>query len=100
MQHSIPVETLGPQGEIMAQAVQTCVHCGFCMPACPTYRVLGEEMNSPRGRIFLMKEVLEGAMALDEAMPFVDRCLGCVGCVPACPSPFPACRSTASARRA
>lgn len=86
MQHSIPVETLGPQGEIMAQAVQTCVHCGFCLPACPTYRLLGEEMNSPRGRIFLMKETLEGSLPLDEAMPYIDRCLGCVGCVPACPS--------------
>ena len=86
MQHSIPVETLGPQGEIMAHAVQTCVHCGFCLPACPTYRLLGEEMNSPRGRIFLMKEALEGNLTLEEAMPYVDRCLGCVGCVPACPS--------------
>lgn len=86
MQHSIPVETLGPQGEIMAQAVRTCVHCGFCLPACPTYRLLGEEMNSPRGRIFLMKETLEGSLPLDEAMPYIDRCLGCVGCVPACPS--------------
>ncbi len=86
MQHSIPVETLGPQGEIMAHAVQTCVHCGFCLPACPTYRLLGEEMNSPRGRIFLMKETLEGTLALDEALPYIDRCLGCVGCVPACPS--------------
>jgi glycolate oxidase iron-sulfur subunit len=86
MQHSIPIETLGPQGEIMAHAVQTCVHCGFCLPACPTYRLLGEEMNSPRGRIFLMKEALEGNLTLEEAMPYIDRCLGCVGCVPACPS--------------
>ena len=89
MQHSIPVETLGPQGEIMAHAVQACVHCGFCLPACPTYRLLGEEMDSPRGRIFLMKEVLEGELELDQAMPYVDRCLGCVGCVPACPSGVP-----------
>mgnify|MGYP001190430339 CR=1 FL=1 len=86
MQHSIPVDTLGPQGEIMAHAVQTCVHCGFCLPACPTYRLLGEEMDSPRGRIFLMKETLEGNLALEEAMPYVDRCLGCLACVPACPS--------------
>ena len=86
MQHNIPVETLGPQGEIMAHAVSACVHCGFCLPACPTYRLLGEEMDSPRGRIYLMKEVLEGGLALDQAMPFIDRCLGCVGCVPACPS--------------
>jgi glycolate oxidase iron-sulfur subunit len=70
----------------MARAVTTCVHCGFCLPACPTYRVLGEEMDSPRGRIFLMKSVLEGELALDEALPYVDRCLGCVACVTACPS--------------
>jgi glycolate oxidase iron-sulfur subunit len=70
----------------MAKAVQTCVHCGFCLPACPTYGDLGNEMDSPRGRIFLMKEVLEGKCELDEALPYVDRCLGCLGCVTACPS--------------
>ena len=70
----------------MARAVETCVHCGFCLPACPTYRVLGEEMDSPRGRIVLMKQVLEGDLALDDALPHIDRCLGCLGCVTACPS--------------
>jgi glycolate oxidase iron-sulfur subunit len=70
----------------MARAVETCVHCGFCLPACPTYRVLGEEMDSPRGRIVLMKEVLEGNLALEDALPHIDRCLGCLGCVSACPS--------------
>ncbi|MCB0202275.1 MAG: 4Fe-4S dicluster domain-containing protein, partial [Anaerolineae bacterium] len=89
MQHAIPVETLGPQGQAMADAVQACVHCGFCLPACPTYRLLGEEMDSPRGRIYLMKETLEGALPLAEAMPYIDHCLGCVGCVPACPSGVP-----------
>jgi glycolate oxidase iron-sulfur subunit len=86
MQHRIPVESLGPQGEAMAHAIAGCVHCGFCLPACPTYKVLGEEMDSPRGRIFLMKEVLEGNLEPEPALPYVDRCLGCLACVPACPS--------------
>ncbi len=73
----------------MAHAVDACVHCGFCLPACPTYQVLGDEMDSPRGRIILMKEVLEGGLPLFEAAPHLDRCLGCVGCVTACPSGVP-----------
>lgn len=86
MQHTIPIQSLGPAGEQMANAVEKCVHCGFCLPACPTYNVLGEEMDSPRGRIILMKSVLEGDLELEEALPYVDRCLGCLGCVTACPS--------------
>ncbi|MEZ4637524.1 MAG: (Fe-S)-binding protein [Caldilineaceae bacterium] len=70
----------------MAEAVEACVHCGFCLPVCPTYVVLGEEMDSPRGRIVLMKGVLEGNLSLDEVLPHIDRCLGCLGCVTACPS--------------
>ena len=86
MRHSIPVEKLGPQAHAMAHAVEACVHCGFCLPACPTYLTLGEEMDSPRGRILLMKGVLEGELKLADALPYVDRCLGCLGCVTACPS--------------
>lgn len=86
MRHEIPVANLGAQAEAMAEAVESCVHCGFCLPACPTYLELGEEMDSPRGRIVLMKGVLEGNLAVDEALPYVDRCLGCLGCVSACPS--------------
>jgi len=73
----------------MAEAVSKCVHCGFCLPACPTYSVLGEEMDSPRGRIILMKSVLEGSVELDDAILYIDRCLGCLGCVTACPSGVP-----------
>ncbi|MCS7089058.1 MAG: glycolate oxidase subunit GlcF [Thermoflexales bacterium] len=73
----------------MAHAVATCVHCGFCLAACPTYRLLGQEMDSPRGRIVLMKSVLEGGLHPEDAALHIDRCLGCVGCVPACPSGVP-----------
>ena len=86
MQHRIPVESLGPGGGAMARAVEACVHCGFCLPACPTYRVLGEEMDSPRGRILLMKSALEGSLTVEDTQPFIDRCLGCLACVTACPS--------------
>jgi glycolate oxidase iron-sulfur subunit len=86
VQHSIPLDPSNPHRDAMAHAVETCVHCGFCLPACPTYKVLGEEMDSPRGRIVLMKEVLEGTLTLADAQPHIDRCLGCLGCVTACPS--------------
>lgn len=86
MRHSIPVDSLGPQAPLMAEAVASCVHCGFCLPACPTYLALGEEMDSPRGRILLMKGALEGELSQEEVLPHVDRCLGCLACVTACPS--------------
>ena len=89
MQHNIPVDRLGPNGSTMASAVKSCVHCGFCLPACPTYQVLGQEMDSPRGRILLMKNVLEGTLSVQEAQPFVDRCLGCMACTTACPPDVP-----------
>jgi glycolate oxidase iron-sulfur subunit len=86
MQHSIEPQEIGPQGKAMADAVSSCVHCGFCLPTCPTYVVLGEEENSPRGRIVLMKEVLEGELEVDDAIAPIDNCLGCQACVSACPS--------------
>jgi len=86
MQHSIPVGELPPRGEEMAKAVQTCVHCGFCLPTCPTYQVLGQETDSPRGRIFLMKEVLEGKLEVHDVQKHLDQCLGCVACQTSCPS--------------
>jgi glycolate oxidase iron-sulfur subunit len=89
MQHQISLQQYGPHGESMADAIQKCVHCGFCLPSCPTYRDLGEEMDSPRGRIFLIKEVLEGNLTVDDAAPYIDRCLGCVACETSCPSGVP-----------
>jgi len=86
MRHAIPIDSLGPQAPSMAEAVANCVHCGFCLPACPTYLALGEEMDSPRGRIILMKGALEGELSQEDVLPHVDRCLGCLACVTACPS--------------
>ena len=63
------------------------MHCGFCLPTCPTYVLWGEEMDSPRGRIYLMKAGLEGRTAMTPAfVGHFDACLGCMACVTACPS--------------
>jgi glycolate oxidase iron-sulfur subunit len=69
-----------------AALIGDCVHCGFCLPTCPTYILWGEEMDSPRGRIYLMKEGLEGAPMTDAMVSHWDACLGCMACVTACPS--------------
>src|SRR5229473_8018473 len=64
-----------------------CVHCGLCLEACPTYALTRAEMDSPRGRIYLMKALAEGALALDaDAVRHLDLCLECRGCETACPS--------------
>jgi glycolate dehydrogenase iron-sulfur subunit len=63
-----------------------CVHCGFCLPACPTYSLWGEEMDSPRGRIHLVTQVLDGEELSTAAAEHFDRCLGCMACMTACPS--------------
>jgi glycolate oxidase iron-sulfur subunit len=70
-----------------SRLIDKCVHCGFCLPACPTYALWGEEMDSPRGRIYLMKSALEGRVELNERfVRHFDACLGCMACVTACPS--------------
>ncbi len=69
-----------------AALIGDCVHCGFCLPSCPTYVLWGEEMDSPRGRIYLMKEGLEGEPMSDSMVGHFDACLGCMACVTACPS--------------
>ena len=67
--------------------IDKCVHCGFCLPTCPTYVLWGEEMDSPRGRIYLMKAGLEGRAEMTASfVQHFDRCLGCLACVTACPS--------------
>ena len=76
---------LDPGGHLAAAAAD-CVHCGFCLPACPTYQLWGEEMDSPRGRIHLISQVLDGAPVSESVTTHLDRCLGCMACVTACPS--------------
>ena len=66
--------------------VDDCVHCGFCLPTCPTYALWGEEMDSPRGRIHLMDQALHGEPLTPAMTEHFDRCLGCLACVSACPS--------------
>jgi glycolate oxidase iron-sulfur subunit len=73
--------------ESSSALIDKCVHCGFCLPTCPTYMLWGEEMDSPRGRIHLMKAELEGRAAIDASfVRHMDACLGCLNCVTACPS--------------
>lgn len=71
--------------------ISACVHCGFCLQACPTYLALGDENDSPRGRIYLMKALVEGELSLDDESvhTHIDRCLGCRACETACPSGVP-----------
>ncbi len=76
---------LDPSGELRGLA-DDCVHCGFCLPACPTYQLWGEEMDSPRGRIHLMTQILDGTEGTPASAEHLDRCLGCMACVTACPS--------------
>ncbi len=69
------------------RVVRTCVHCGFCTATCPTYVLLGDELDSPRGRIYLMKEMLENDRPADaETVKHIDRCLSCLACMTTCPS--------------
>jgi glycolate oxidase iron-sulfur subunit len=73
------------------ESLLNCVHCGFCLTACPTYARLGDENDSPRGRLYLMKAVVEGRMdaGSDAFQTHIDRCLGCRACEPVCPSGVP-----------
>jgi len=82
-----PQQLADPATATAAGAIRKCVHCGFCTATCPTYVLLGDELDSPRGRIYLMKQMLEGEQQpTAEVVKHVDRCLSCLSCVTTCPS--------------
>jgi glycolate oxidase iron-sulfur subunit len=82
-----PEQLLDPQVRESEQILRTCVHCGFCTATCPTYVLLGDELDSPRGRIYLIKDMLEGGKpATGEVVKHIDRCLSCLSCMTTCPS--------------
>jgi glycolate oxidase iron-sulfur subunit len=86
-QQANPVSAFDEHHPPSLEIMEKCVHCGFCLPACPTYSLWGQEMDSPRGRIYLMKLALEGKVEMNESwVGHIDSCLGCVACMPACPS--------------
>ncbi|MHB0982750.1 MAG: glycolate oxidase subunit GlcF [Thiobacillus sp.] len=75
-----------PEGDTAEGILRSCVHCGFCLATCPTYQLLGNELDSPRGRIYLIKQVLEGATPTAKTQHHLDRCLTCRNCETTCPS--------------
>jgi glycolate oxidase iron-sulfur subunit len=84
---SAPLPAFDEHDPPARELLDDCVHCGFCLPACPTYQLWGEEADSPRGRILLMDAALRGQLPLsDDLVRHWDACLGCMACVPACPS--------------
>ena len=75
-----------PDGDEADAILRKCVHCGFCTATCPTYQILGDELDGPRGRIYLMKQMLEGAPVTRSTQLHLDRCLTCRNCESTCPS--------------
>ena len=87
MQTNLAPEFKGtPDGQAAEAILRKCVHCGFCTATCPTYQLLGDELDGPRGRIYLMKQVLEGAEVTRKTQMHLDRCLTCRNCETTCPS--------------
>ncbi|GAB95531.1 glycolate oxidase iron-sulfur subunit [Kineosphaera limosa] len=84
--HQAPGPAFDAHHPPSAELISDCVHCGFCLPTCPTYALWGEEMDSPRGRIYLMGQGLGGAPMTDTMVGHFDACLGCMACVTSCPS--------------
>jgi len=82
-----PEQLKDPAIQRSNEILRTCVHCGFCTATCPTYQVLGDELDSPRGRIYLIKDMLENGRPADEkTVKHIDRCLSCLACMTTCPS--------------
>jgi glycolate oxidase iron-sulfur subunit len=82
-----PAQLLEPDTQQSEKILRACVHCGFCTATCPTYVLLGDELDSPRGRIYLIKNMLEaGGPVPDETVTHIDRCLSCLACMTTCPS--------------
>ena len=82
-----PEQLQDPAIQRSNEVLRTCVHCGFCTATCPTYQVLGDELDSPRGRIYLIKDMLENDRKPDEkTVKHIDRCLSCLACMSTCPS--------------
>ena len=87
MQTQLAPEFSGtPDGDAAEAILRRCVHCGFCTATCPTYQLLGDELDGPRGRIYLIKQVLEGAAPTRKTQQHLDRCLTCRNCETTCPS--------------
>ena len=82
-----PEQLADPATARANEILRTCVHCGFCIATCPTYQVLGDELDSPRGRIYLIKDMLENQRPADaQTVKHIDRCLSCLACMTTCPS--------------
>ena len=87
MQTSLPQALLATASGMQANEIlRSCVHCGFCNATCPTYQLTGDELDGPRGRIYLIKQVLEGNKPTDKTQLHLDRCLTCRACETTCPS--------------
>ncbi|HZU88343.1 MAG TPA: 4Fe-4S dicluster domain-containing protein, partial [Stellaceae bacterium] len=82
-----PAQLADPDTAESEKILRSCVHCGFCTATCPTYVLLGDELDSPRGRIYLIKNMLEsGEAPTAETVKHIDRCLSCLACMTTCPS--------------
>ncbi len=87
MQTQLPADFIAtPQGREADRILRNCVHCGFCNATCPTYQLLGDELDGPRGRIYLMKQMFENGVASEHTRLHLDRCLTCRNCETTCPS--------------